>query len=206
MSRVTEHQTDTLVLQDYDVASYDPLPPLPDETKPIEKETETDRTALPKSLRLPGLLVPASESCYGDTDDAPLVAEGTRARVNVAGDTSEPLESEDFEGIKALQLPGLLVAPSDIVHRGNERPAVRNPLPVSEGTAEVPEFEDQPALQLPGLLVSQSAHDSVAASRREGVDDERPARVRGLCATCIHQATCTFPKPLGGVWHCEEYE
>jgi hypothetical protein len=28
----------------------------------------------------------------------------------------------------------------------------------------------------------------------------------GLCSNCKHTETCTFPKPAGGVWHCEEYE
>jgi len=28
----------------------------------------------------------------------------------------------------------------------------------------------------------------------------------GLCRICEKRETCTFPKPEGGVWHCEEYE
>lgn len=28
---------------------------------------------------------------------------------------------------------------------------------------------------------------------------------RGLCTLCEILKTCTFPKPEGGVWHCEEY-
>ena len=28
---------------------------------------------------------------------------------------------------------------------------------------------------------------------------------RGLCSLCEDRATCTYPKPEGGVWHCEEY-
>ena len=38
---------------------------------------------------------------------------------------------------------------------------------------------------------------------------EVPARdegsVRGLCATCARRSRCEFPRPEGGVWHCEEY-
>jgi hypothetical protein len=30
--------------------------------------------------------------------------------------------------------------------------------------------------------------------------------LKGLCRLCDKAATCTFPKPEGGVWHCEEYE
>ena len=27
-----------------------------------------------------------------------------------------------------------------------------------------------------------------------------------LCSNCENCETCTFPKPEGGVWHCEEYK
>jgi hypothetical protein len=27
----------------------------------------------------------------------------------------------------------------------------------------------------------------------------------GLCANCDNQVECTYPKPEGGVWRCEEY-
>ncbi|HSB04982.1 MAG TPA: hypothetical protein VLK23_07265 [Thermodesulfobacteriota bacterium] len=29
---------------------------------------------------------------------------------------------------------------------------------------------------------------------------------RGLCGLCENHGTCTYPKPEGGVWHCEEYQ
>jgi hypothetical protein len=28
--------------------------------------------------------------------------------------------------------------------------------------------------------------------------------VKGLCRHCLNRVTCQFPKPPGGVWHCEE--
>jgi hypothetical protein len=28
---------------------------------------------------------------------------------------------------------------------------------------------------------------------------------KGLCVNCENRETCTFPKPEGGVWHCDEY-
>jgi hypothetical protein len=28
---------------------------------------------------------------------------------------------------------------------------------------------------------------------------------RGLCSLCENLRACTYPKPEGGVWHCEEY-
>jgi len=31
------------------------------------------------------------------------------------------------------------------------------------------------------------------------------AQYRGLCSLCEDRLTCTYTKPEGGVWHCEEY-
>lgn len=28
---------------------------------------------------------------------------------------------------------------------------------------------------------------------------------KGLCENCENRDECTYPKPEGGVWHCEEY-
>ena len=32
-----------------------------------------------------------------------------------------------------------------------------------------------------------------------------PGRLEGLCSNCRLRDTCCFPRPEGGVWHCEEY-
>ncbi len=40
-------------------------------------------------------------------------------------------------------------------------------------------------------------------SPRDGVQGLRD--LRGLCMNCENRETCTFPKPEGGVWHCDEY-
>lgn len=36
--------------------------------------------------------------------------------------------------------------------------------------------------------------------------DERPRKLGGLCSSCKHREVCTYSKPEGGVWRCEEYE
>jgi hypothetical protein len=36
--------------------------------------------------------------------------------------------------------------------------------------------------------------------------DEVPEPNAGLCVNCERRGTCTLPKPLGGVWFCNEYE
>jgi hypothetical protein len=28
----------------------------------------------------------------------------------------------------------------------------------------------------------------------------------GLCQTCENRETCKYPKPEGGVWHCDEFK
>lgn len=37
------------------------------------------------------------------------------------------------------------------------------------------------------------------------LDEPFGPRAAGLCVNCAHRATCTLPRPEGGVWHCEEY-
>lgn len=39
-----------------------------------------------------------------------------------------------------------------------------------------------------------------------GPENKDSGKYLGLCCNCNHLATCTFPKPEGGIWHCEEYE
>lgn len=45
-----------------------------------------------------------------------------------------------------------------------------------------------------------------AASTPDGAEELDPSRAQGLCRTCAHRSTCTFPAGEAGVWHCEEYE
>lgn len=40
----------------------------------------------------------------------------------------------------------------------------------------------------------------------ERVSEDAIYEFKGLCVNCDHRNTCAFPKPEGGVWHCEEYE
>ncbi len=37
-------------------------------------------------------------------------------------------------------------------------------------------------------------------------EDESSARSLGLCRNCENRGTCAFPRPEGGIWHCEEYQ
>ncbi|NNE09590.1 MAG: hypothetical protein HKN20_13605 [Gemmatimonadetes bacterium] len=55
----------------------------------------------------------------------------------------------------------------------------------------------------PVHVVRQSAATVEVA---EFVAAEAAVMPRGLCRTCDHQETCTFPRPESGVWFCEEFE
>ncbi len=50
----------------------------------------------------------------------------------------------------------------------------------------------------------------VCATRPRDVDcstakNDSPS-ARGLCSNCENSGSCNYPKPEGGVWHCEEYK
>jgi hypothetical protein len=36
-------------------------------------------------------------------------------------------------------------------------------------------------------------------------EESGECKYTGLCSCCDRRDTCTYPKPLGGVWHCDEY-
>jgi hypothetical protein len=36
--------------------------------------------------------------------------------------------------------------------------------------------------------------------------DDTVSELKGLCKYCEIRETCKFPKPAGGVWHCDEFE
>ena len=59
------------------------------------------------------------------------------------------------------------------------------------------------------LNVSQEisrAHAPFIGEEAPAAYEEERTQLRGLCKLCEKRATCTYPKPEGGVWHCAEYE
>ena len=52
---------------------------------------------------------------------------------------------------------------------------------------------------------NRSAPPVVTRGKRD-VQEDNSAEYTGLCRHCANRETCTFPKPDGGVWHCDEYE
>jgi len=60
------------------------------------------------------------------------------------------------------------------------------------------EIEIAPVRKVAGDEGSRLTESSVAEVK--GSSD-----LLGLCSDCENSQACVFPKPEGGVWHCEEY-
>jgi hypothetical protein len=56
-------------------------------------------------------------------------------------------------------------------------------------------------------IVKTTGKKLVKTSSNPGSSNEEKdsSNHRGLCNICEDREICNFPKPEGGVWHCEEY-
>lgn len=52
---------------------------------------------------------------------------------------------------------------------------------------------------------AKSSWNSEESAAQTPFRDPIQAEVKGLCITCANRNTCAFPKPAGGIWHCEEF-
>ncbi len=58
----------------------------------------------------------------------------------------------------------------------------------------------------PRMKVTHAASvSSTGLPKKPPGREEDPSLLGGLCGLCENRSICTFPKPEGGVWHCEEY-
>jgi len=55
-------------------------------------------------------------------------------------------------------------------------------------------------------VLPSAAAPAATPVRQERADAHQQPEARGLCRTCARLSGCTFSKPAGGVWHCEEFE
>ena len=53
--------------------------------------------------------------------------------------------------------------------------------------------------------VKTTGKDESPATDSGDPEDEDSGNFIGLCSDCDNRKTCVFPKPEGGIWHCEEY-
>jgi hypothetical protein len=58
-------------------------------------------------------------------------------------------------------------------------------------------------------LIIVLSESSLKTGRQTGISSEEGASflgvLRGLCINCDLRRDCTYPKPPGGVWNCDEY-
>ena len=50
-----------------------------------------------------------------------------------------------------------------------------------------------------------TAYTAVQTSSERAHGVVQGKELAGLCVNCSRRHTCTFERPEGGVWHCEEY-
>jgi hypothetical protein len=55
-------------------------------------------------------------------------------------------------------------------------------------------------------FIPQKPAEKKIRTMSKNVTKDEVNTFKGLCVNCRHRNTCAFPKPEGGVWHCEEYE
>ena len=65
-------------------------------------------------------------------------------------------------------------------------------------------FESRVSLPVEAAGVDSAS--AIGPSTIESPGLEVPPEFKGLCCDCSNRSTCTFMKPEGGVWHCEEYQ
>ena len=68
----------------------------------------------------------------------------------------------------------------------------------------------RPVLQCEEFECHESSAPAGAATREKrrrnpSEDAAASAGLKGLCVNCDIRDHCDYPRPEGGVWHCEEY-
>jgi hypothetical protein len=147
---------------------------------PPNELIESDEFEWITPLNLPGLIVSPRNVKHVETQQASPMRRSL----------DDVLETEDGDATSCCQLPGALGIDTDI--QALDMSAAHT-LDDADGADEYAEIA---AMQLPGRLIEQ----------RAAIEDfAEHAKVRGLCATCVHRDVCDFPRPGSGVWRCEEY-
>jgi hypothetical protein len=62
------------------------------------------------------------------------------------------------------------------------------------------EFEIETA-----VAIMPPEKERLLATSSAAAENKDSTELFGLCSDCEGRQNCTFPKPEGGVWHCEEY-
>ncbi len=63
------------------------------------------------------------------------------------------------------------------------------------------EFDDYVAVK----ELYDTALQPTDSQERFSARGDEPGQFKGLCLNCENRHACSYLKPNGGVWHCEEY-
>ena len=72
-------------------------------------------------------------------------------------------------------------------------------------TCQLPRDRTKPSFYCDEFVPYESATPKHTIHKMPVREAEGPSAFKGLCMNCELRETCMFPKPTGGVWHCEEY-
>ncbi len=71
-------------------------------------------------------------------------------------------------------------------------------------TCTFPKDPDKPSLYCEEFEIEELPHKKIIDSHFN--KEKGTSGLKGLCSDCENYKTCGFPKPEGGIWHCEEYQ
>jgi hypothetical protein len=84
----------------------------------------------------------------------------------------------------------------------------------NDPTCTYPRNSGQPVLQCldfegfvaaPAKTISRNGSHGSNSRFQSNLEGKYTGKYMGLCRTCENRGVCTFPKPEGGIWHCDEY-
>lgn len=61
-------------------------------------------------------------------------------------------------------------------------------------------------VHIAGAEINGGLSEIIPAPRKSHRPEFDAVEYKGLCGNCEKRDECTFPRPAGGVWHCEEYQ
>jgi hypothetical protein len=108
----------------------------------------------------------------------------TKERTNVVKKAEEAAAAE-YDGLCAT----CASAPTCMYAREPERPVL--------------ECEEFAGFEVPAI--KPASRRMALAAQTEPVEETDELIARGLCGNCENRASCTFSRPEGGIWQCEEY-
>lgn len=105
-----------------------------------------------------------------------------------------------------IPVPGVATPTEETAHGGlcsicENAPHCTYPRHAEQPVMQCDEYEDLTEVRLSRALESPRLRLVAAPTPENAASDS----AWGLCRTCDQRETCTYPRPEGGVWRCEEF-